>query len=116
VPNELLPSLYNAAAVFVIAGTAELQCIVAMEAMASGLPILGARAVALPELIHHTKNGYLFEPGDYLTLADYITVLLQDRELRKRMGVESLRIIAEHDSNNTLEAFEDLYRKAQSVI
>jgi len=62
VPDELLPSLYAAADCFVNAGIAELQCIVAMEAMATGLPIIGARAVALPELIHHGENGYLFTP------------------------------------------------------
>lgn len=112
VPDALLPHLYAAADCFVNAGTAELQCIVAMEAMATGLPVVGARAVALPELIHHEKNGYLFEPGDSEELAGYLARIMGGQELRERMGQESLKIIARHDIDLTLEAFEDFYRKA----
>ncbi len=112
VPDALLPHLYAAADCFINAGTAELQCIVAMEAMATGLPVLGARAVALPELIHHEENGYLFEPGDNKELAGHLARLMADKSLRERMGQESLKIIASHDLDLTLEAFEDFYRKA----
>lgn len=114
VPDALLPHLYAAADCFVNAGTAELQCIVAMEAMATGLPVLGARAVALPELIHHEENGYLFEPGDSEELAGYVTRLMGNKDLRGRMGQKSLEIIAKHDIDLTLEAFEDFYRKAMA--
>lgn len=112
VPDELLPSLYAAADCFVIAGTAELQCLVAMEAMATGLPIIGARAVALPELIHHGKNGYLFEPGNIEELAGYIVELFSDGAHRSNMSAHSLEIISHHDLNKTLEEFEDFYRQA----
>jgi glycosyltransferase involved in cell wall biosynthesis len=112
VPDDLLPSLYAAADCFVNAGIAELQCIVAMEAMATGLPVLGAHAVALPELIHHGENGYLFMPSDHTTLATYIVTMLSSPHERARMGQKSLEIISNHDISNTLEAFEHLYRKA----
>ena len=112
VPDDVLPSLYAAADCFVNAGTAELQCIVAMEAMATGLPILGARAVALPELVHHEENGYLFEPGNSKELAGYLVRLMSDTELRRNMGQESLKIIAHHDLDLTIEAFEDFYKQA----
>lgn len=115
VPDDLLPSLYKAADCFVNAGIAELQCIVAMEAMATGLPVVGARAVALPELIHHGENGFLFEPGGHQELAGHLARVFTDENLRKRMGEESLRIIAGHDIDLTLEAFEDFYRKALAV-
>jgi len=112
VPDELLPSLYAAADCFIIAGIAELQCIVAMEAMATGLPVLGAHAVALPELVHDAENGYLFKPGDEQGLAHKIAALMNDEPLRKKMGQESLEIIKDHDINATLEQFEELYRAA----
>ncbi len=112
VPDELLPSLYAAADCFVIAGIAELQCIVAMEAMATGLPVLAARAVALPELVHDGKNGYLFEPGDSMALGKRIVEVFNDIDLRERMGKSSLEIISQHDINMTLETFEDFYRTA----
>jgi 1,2-diacylglycerol 3-alpha-glucosyltransferase len=112
VPDELLPSLYAAADCFVNAGIAELQCIVAMEAMATGLPVIGADAVALPELIHDGKNGYLFEPGNVDELAGRIVDMFRDPSKRATMGQHSLEIIAHHDINKTLEAFEDFYRQA----
>jgi 1,2-diacylglycerol 3-alpha-glucosyltransferase len=112
VPDELLPSLYAAADCFINAGIAELQCIVAMEAMATGLPIIGANAVALPELIHHGHNGYLFEPGNVTELASRIAEMFNDGAKRATMGQKSLEIIADHDINKTLEAFEEFYRKA----
>lgn len=112
VPDELLPSLYAAADCFVIAGIAELQCIVAMEAMATGLPVVGARAVALPELIHHKENGFLFEPGDSAELAGQLVEVFTKPEMRRAMGKKSLEIIAHHDINIALESFEQFYRKA----
>ena len=114
-PDALLPSLYAAATCFVIAGIAELQCIVAMEAMATGLPVLGARAVALPELIHSGENGYLFEPGGSVEISDRIIELFNDSALRERMGRKSREIIANHDINTTMEAFEDFYRTAMKA-
>ena len=112
VPDALLPSLYASASCFVIAGIAELQCIVAMEAMATGLPILGARAVALPELVHHRENGYLFEPGDSAALGTRIVEIFNNPPLAREMGAKSLEIISHHDINTTLERFEDFYRVA----
>jgi len=115
VPDELLPSLYAAADCFVIAGIAELQCIVAMEAMATGLPVLGARAVALPELVLSGENGYLFESYNIEELAGRMVELMSDGALRKRMGQKSLGIIAHHDLSAVLERFEDFYRAAMQA-
>ena len=112
VPDALLPSLYAAASCFVIAGIAELQCIVAMEAMATGLPVLAARAVALPELVHQGENGYLFEPGDAHELAERIQELFNDADLRQRMGARSREIIAGHTIDMVMERFEEFYRTA----
>jgi glycosyltransferase involved in cell wall biosynthesis len=112
VPDELLPNLYASAQCFVNACTAELQCIALMEAMATGLPAIGANAVALPELIHHNENGYLFTPGKSDELAEYIVKIFSDENRRKQMGQKSLEIIKNHDINVTVEKFEEFYRQA----
>ena len=52
------------ATVFAMPSIAELQSIATMEAMASALPVVAANAMALPHLVHHGENGYLFEPGE----------------------------------------------------
>ena len=109
--EEELRSLYSQASVFAIASIAELQSIATMEAMASGLPIVAANAVALPHLVHDGENGYLFEPGDVDDLAEKLTrVLTADAAAYERMQKASLDGVAVHDINRTLDTFEALYR------
>ncbi|WP_295826770.1 glycosyltransferase [uncultured Microbacterium sp.] len=109
--EEDLRTLYSRASVFAIASIAELQSIATMEAMASGLPIVAANAVALPHLVHDGENGYLFEPGNADELAARLTdVLTAAPEERVRMQQASLDAVAVHDINRTLDTFEALYR------
>jgi glycosyltransferase involved in cell wall biosynthesis len=111
VTDEELRTILTEATVFAIPSIAELQSIATMEAMASGLPIVAANAMALPHLVHHGVNGYLFEPGDAVDLAARLTEVLRtpDDELR-RFKEASLKFIAAHDIERTLNTFESLYR------
>ena len=109
--DEELRSLLTNASVFAIASIAELQSIATMEAMASGLPVVAADAVALPHLVHDGENGYLFRPGDVDDLAAKLTtVLTQSPEERLRMQRASLEGVKVHDMRRTLDTFEALYR------
>jgi glycosyltransferase involved in cell wall biosynthesis len=106
-----LRALYSHATVFAIASIAELQSIATMEAMASGLPIVAADAVALPHLVLDGRNGYLFEPGNVDELAARLTdVLTAAPEDRLKMQQASLELVAVHDITRTLDTFEALYR------
>lgn len=113
VPDEDLPNLYSIADCFIIAGTAELQSIVTMEAMASGLPVIAVRAMALPELVHNGENGYLFEPGDIFGIANCITRIFSNKSLRKEMTRRSLDMIRKHDIAEIITRFELLYEHVQ---
>ena len=118
VPDIDLPNLYAIADCFIIAGTAELQSIVTMEAMASGLPVLGVNAVALPELVRDGQNGFLFKDGDIQDLSTKMTRIFSDQNLRKSMSAKSLEFIAAHDIASSTRKFEEVYkaetmRKAQ---
>jgi glycosyltransferase involved in cell wall biosynthesis len=110
VSDEDLPFLYNTATVFINAGIAELQSLVVMEAMATGLPVIGVNAMALPELIHDGENGYLFPAGDIGKLASCIQKIFSNAEQREIMAKKSLEIIANHDVEKTMSRFESLYR------
>jgi len=109
VPNAALPALYRGADVFVMPGVAELQSLATLEAMACGLPVIAADAMALPHLVHPGINGYLYPPGDTTALAAHATTLLSRANLRQEMGQASRRIAAQHDLTATLEQFETLY-------
>jgi len=99
------------ASVFVMPSIAELQSIATMEAMASGLPIVAADAMALPHLVNHGKNGYLFQPGNDRELAAKVMKVLRlSEEQYRKMQQRSLREVQAHDLDRTLDTFETLYR------
>ena len=111
VRDDDLLALRRSSDIFVIPSVADLQSISTMEAMACGLPVVAANAYALPELVHHEENGFLFQPGDSDEMACQLDLLLGDVELRKRMGQESLKIVSAHDRVKVLDEWEELYRR-----
>ncbi|WP_227589947.1 glycosyltransferase [Demequina pelophila] len=116
VTEEELIDAYRRADIFVMPSTAELQSIATMEAMAAGLPVIAADAVALPHLVHHGTNGELFEPRDVDALAAALGRLAGDPGARARMGEASRRIVARHDLGGTLDEFEDIYRTLSDQV
>ncbi|WP_291052655.1 glycosyltransferase [Herbiconiux sp.] len=111
VTEEELRRAYTRSTVFAMPSIAELQSIATMEAMASGLPVVAADAMALPHLVHDGQNGYLFTPGNAKDLAAKLeTVLRAPQEGFDAMKNESLSIVAAHDIDRTLTTFEHLYR------
>ena len=111
VNDDDLLVLRRSSDLFAIPSEADLQSLATMEAMACGLPVVAANSYALPELVHHEKNGFLFQPGNSEEMARYLDLLLEDEQLRMRMGAESLIIIAKHDRRYVLEEWEELYRR-----
>jgi 1,2-diacylglycerol 3-alpha-glucosyltransferase len=109
IPGTDLPGLYRLADVFAIASEAELQSLVTMEAMASGLPVVAVNAGALGELVHAGENGFLARPGRAADVAGSFDLLCRDRELRARMSKSGLRIIADHDRHRLLARWESIY-------
>lgn len=109
--DEELRHILTASTVFAMPSIAELQSIASLEAMASGLPIVVADAMALPHLVDQGSNGYLFAPGDADDLAAKLTaVLTQSDDDYMAMRRASLKMIEPHDINRTLDTFEKLYR------
>ncbi|CAN5274833.1 hypothetical protein BH09ACT3_BH09ACT3_14900 [soil metagenome] len=116
VSDEELRATLTKGSVFVMPSVAELQSIATMEAMASGLPIVAANAMALPHLVHDGENGFLFEPGSSDDLAEKLAAVLTMSEAEvTRMKNSSLRYIEAHDIQRTLTIFESLYR-GEAVI
>lgn len=112
-----LRAAYARCTVFVMPSIAELQSIATMEAMASGRPIIGADAAALPHLIHPGENGYLFPPGDVKALAEAMqTVFTASEAELERLSRNSLHLIQSHDIETTLDRFEMIYRGQASEV
>ncbi len=102
-------ALYREVDCFVIMAEFEVQSIVTLQALASGLPVLGARAGALPELIHDGENGYTLDPHDAKGLGEKMNALLIHPETRERMGKVSREISLAHHKPTALLHLEALY-------
>jgi len=106
-------ALAQGARLFAITSPAELQSIVCLEAMATGLPIVAVDATALGELCRDGRNGYLVRPGDTQGCADAICKVLGDDGLRQRFGQESRDfVVANHSCDATYQRFVRLYEDA----
>lgn len=100
--------------VFVIASPAELQSIATLEAMSSGLPVLAVDKVALRELCHNSKNGYLFSENNFTELGQKMSLLLNNPDRRKQFGKVSREIVEKnHDLSTSLETYLSVYKKLQ---
>lgn len=110
VPDAELPALYRLADIFAIASEAELQSLTTLDAMATGLPVVAARACALPELVRHGHSGFVFRPGDADEMAVYLEMLAADPALRSGMAAAGRRLSCAHDRHAALAQWEHLYR------
>lgn len=116
IKEEALPELYRLSTVFAISSPAELQSLVTLEAMASGLPVVACKAGALPELCHDGKNGYLFPDGDAPAMARRIVKVLRYPKGGKRMGTESRRIVEQsHDLGEMPKRYVRIYRELEAA-
>jgi glycosyltransferase involved in cell wall biosynthesis len=86
-----LVALYQSADIFVLPTRADCYSLVALEAMACGLPVVISPLGGIPELVEDGENGYLVAPDDDETLKARLDTLVADPELRARMGAEGRR-------------------------
>jgi glycosyltransferase involved in cell wall biosynthesis len=68
----------------------------AVEAMGVGRPVIASRIGGLPFTVTEGLTGLLFEPGNVEELAAKMEMLLDDRQLRERMGKAARQRFVEH--------------------
>jgi glycosyltransferase involved in cell wall biosynthesis len=88
VGNKLLPDYYRNADLFVFPSTdrSEAFGLVALEAQASGVPVVASALPGVRTVVKNGKTGLLAEPGRADDLADKIRQLLDDPARRREMG------------------------------
>ncbi len=80
-----LADAYRAADVFTLVPRSEAFGNVFAEALAAGLPIVGAAVGGVTDLVKHGMNGFLVPPDDPETTAAAIRYLADDSRLRRQM-------------------------------
>ena len=85
VPEDVLPRLYNCADVFASPSIQEGLGITLLEAQATAKPVVAFNVTAITEVVKDKETGLLVKPDSY-ELANAISSLLSDKQLRERMG------------------------------
>ncbi|WP_348260971.1 glycosyltransferase family 4 protein [Telmatobacter sp. DSM 110680] len=89
VPNSKLPELYQSASVFVLPSFEDGFGMVALEAMASGCPVIVSSNAGAADMVSEGVNGFVFPSGDVEALTDCIQRLYRDPSLAEKMGIEA---------------------------
>lgn len=91
-----ISALYQSASIFAMPSWCETWGDVFLEAMAHGLPCLGTRNDAMPEIIVEGETGYVVTAGDSGAIAARLEALLRDADLRRRMGLRGRARVSDH--------------------
>ncbi len=113
VPDSVLPSIYRAADVLVVPSTSRLEAfgISAIEAMASGTPVIVSDIPGVREIIEEGVQGMRAEPMDPLDLSDKINAML-DRASARQATAEACVLRARAFSSRVVtERLLGVYRE-----
>jgi N-acetyl-alpha-D-glucosaminyl L-malate synthase BshA len=84
----------------------------ALEALACGVPVIGAARGGLPEVVDHAVTGYLCEVGDRECMAAHAVKLLTNDEMRAAFGREGRRrAIERYSAAAIVSRYEALYHE-----
>lgn len=113
-PRETIyREVYPATDVYLLPSLAEGYGMSVVEAMSFGLPVIASRISALPELVADGESGLLVPPDDEGALFEAMRRLMEDPDLRRRMGAAGrARYLAEHEVGVANAALLGVYRGA----
>lgn len=83
----------------------------ALEAMASGVPVLSSNAGGLPEINLHGTTGYMAPVGDTQQMIELGSALLSNEPLLKQMKQQAKEHAYRFDIHNIVPVYEELYKR-----
>jgi glycosyltransferase involved in cell wall biosynthesis len=117
VDDQRLLAYYAAADVFALASSSEAQGIVALEAMACGLPVVATSVGGLIGTISDGETGFLVEPGDPARLAERLLLVLRDKTRARQIGAAARESVARNFSwPRTIAETVKVYRQVLTPL
>jgi 1,2-diacylglycerol 3-alpha-glucosyltransferase len=108
VGGDEIQSYYAASDVFCIPSTFETQGMVALEAMATGKPVVAADRLALSDLVKNGQNGEKFAPGDWRGCARKIEKVINNMGSYKDMVPTARKYSIESTTSELLDLYSGL--------
>jgi D-inositol-3-phosphate glycosyltransferase len=109
VEHEKMPTFYNAADICIIPSYHESFGLVAVEALASGTPVVASRAGGLAAIVKDGENGYLFDERSPEVLATYLCLLMSENEIRESMAKSARPSVMKYNWSSTASRLFKLY-------
>ena len=110
VPYCEVPEILAGLDIFVMPSISEAFGVAAIEAQAMRVPVVASNIGGVPEAVVDGVTGILVEPKDVAGMADAISKLIKDDELRRKYGENGRRFVLEnYDINRNVLVLERLY-------
>lgn len=111
-PTKEIETLYAGASMYLMASRYEGLPMVLIEAQSCGLPIVSMACKCGPrDVISDGKDGFLVEDGDIKAMADRICRLIEDPELRKKMGNAARQASQRFRIDTVMSRWDNLFKE-----
>ena len=106
-------SAYGESEFLVVPSQWEMSPLVPLESFAFKRPVISTNSHGIPYTVENNKNGILVEPDNPIQLSNAIVKLLNNSELRKKLGLAGYNFVHKECncitmSKNTLKLYEDI--------
>lgn len=109
--NELI-AIYQKATLFISPSHYETGPLTLLEAMSCGKPVIATNVGIAQECINNYKNGILIEPKSLKDMEDAISLLLDNKNLRDKLGKNARKTILENYTwSKVVDKYEVFYNK-----
>jgi L-malate glycosyltransferase len=113
--QDNVEDLYSLSDLMLLLSEKESFGLVALEAMACGVPCIGTNTGGIPEVIEDGVNGFTCKIGDIEMITDKALSLLKDPESHERFSINSMRTVHEKfRAELIVRQYEDIYFKLLS--
>ena len=113
VDQNLLPSIYKGANIFLTPSTSEVMPLSVLEAESSGLPIIALENAGLESVVKNGESGFLLKP-DPKVIAQHIFDLVKNLKRLKRFSKMSRRISEKYSIEYCALSVEKIYKEVLS--
>ena len=108
---ESTKEVLNISDLFLLPSETESFGLAALEAMASGVPVIASNTGGLPEVVRNGESGYLTNVGDIDGMVNHSLFILESKERLASFKEAARKKAKEFDINQILPLYENLYRK-----
>ena len=109
--QEQMEDILAIADLFLLTSDYESFGLAALEAMASGVPVVSTNAGGLKEIMIQGETGYMADIGDVKSMSRYALDILQNDEVLKNFKMNAAAHAKKYDISNIVPVYEKLYER-----